>query len=313
VIEARNRLKTRVFLALAVVVSVPVAPAAAQESPDARLRRIEAEVRALQRKVFPGGGGRFFEAEIVPPQGGPVGAAPLPATGPLTDLIARLDGVERALARATAQAEESANRMGKLEARIAALEGAAPPGPLSAEGPARPPMGGPFNPSVRPGGGPLPTGTAGVAGQGAAAERLAAVAAVEKPVSDDTGEDEYLYGYRLWEAKFFPEAQQQLKLAIERFPRHKRTSYSRNLLGRAYLDDGKPGTAAQVFLENYQSDKKGARAPDSLLFLAVAMTRLGETQRACVALAELADAYPAEVAGRLAGQYADARAGVTCR
>jgi TolA-binding protein len=45
-------------------------------------------------------------------------------------------------------------------------------------------------------------------------------------------------------------------------------SYARNLLGRAYLDDGKPREAAPWFLQNYQADKKGARASDSLLYLA---------------------------------------------
>ncbi|MET0179784.1 MAG: hypothetical protein ABW194_04800 [Novosphingobium sp.] len=310
-IEARNRLTMRVFLALALVGGMPAAPVSAQESPDARLRRIEAEVRALQRKVFPGGNGRFFEAEIVPPPGVPVGATPLPATGPLTDLIARLDGVERALARATAQNEENANRMSKFEARLAALEGGAPSGASSANG-AGLPSASIGSGILRPVGGPLPAGSAAIVGPAASTDRLAAVAAVEKPISDDPGEDEYLYGYRLWEAKFFPEAQQQLKLAVERYPRHKRISYSRNLLGRAFLDDGKPGTAAQVFLENYQNDKKGARASDSLLFLAVAMTRLRETQRACVALTELADAYPAEVAGRLAAPYAAAKSAVQC-
>ena len=116
----------------------------------------------------------------------------------------------------------------------------------------------------------------------------------------------------MWEAKFFPEAAQQLKTAVDKHPRHKRISFSRNLLGRAYLDDGKPGTAAQVFFQNYQADKRGERAPDSLLYLAVAMTRLKETQKACMALAEFAEAYPGEAAGRLAGQYDAARNAVKC-
>jgi hypothetical protein len=38
-------------------------------------------------------------------------------------------------------------------------------------------------------------------------------------------------------------------------------SYARNLLGRAYLDDDKPREAAPWFLQNYQADKKGDRAP----------------------------------------------------
>jgi TolA-binding protein len=144
------------------------------------------------------------------------------------------------------------------------------------------------------------------------ADRVAAVMAIEKPVSDDKGEDEYTYGYRLWEAKFFPEAQQQLLRLVQQFPKHARISYARNLLGRSYLDDGKPGTAAQYFLQNYQADRKGDRAADSLLYLGVAMSRLKEEKRACVAFAEFKQTYPADMIGRLKNQYEAAIKPVTC-
>jgi TolA-binding protein len=132
------------------------------------------------------------------------------------------------------------------------------------------------------------------------------------PQTGDVGEDEYLYGYELWNAKFYPEAQQQLQKFIDGHPKHKRLSYARNLLGRAFLDDGKPGTAAQWFVQNYQADKTGERAPDSLLYLAVAMTRLKETKRACVALTELKGNFPDAVAGRLKGDYARTRTTSGC-
>ena len=144
------------------------------------------------------------------------------------------------------------------------------------------------------------------------AERVAAVKAIEKPATTDAGEDDYLYGYRLWEAKFYPEAQQQLKLTIERHPRHARISYARNLLGRAYLDDGKPGAAAQEFYTNYTQMPRGDRAPDSLYYLGVSMTRRKETDKACAAFAELAEAYPDVAKGRLATQLARGKADAKC-
>ena len=82
--------------------------------------------------------------------------------------------------------------------------------------------------------------------------------------------------------------------------------------GRAYLDGGKPGEAAPWFLRNYQADKQGRRAPDSLLFLAEAMIAMNDTDRACIALAEFGETYPAVAAGRLSDQYEANRKRVSC-
>jgi TolA-binding protein len=160
--------------------------------------------------------------------------------------------------------------------------------------------------------GPATSTAAPAANAGPSPERLARVQAIAKPDTGDAGEDEYTYGFRLWEAGLFPEAQQQLQLFVERYPSHRMISYGRNLLGRAYLDDGQPRLAAPHFLENYQSDPGGARAPDSLLFLANAMIALEDTTRACRALAEFSEKYPALATGRLRDQYDKDRRSVSC-
>ena len=133
-----------------------------------------------------------------------------------------------------------------------------------------------------------------------------------KPQTDDAADDEYTYGFRLWEAGFYPEAQQQLTLFVEQNPDHWRATYGRNLLGRAYLDDDKPRDAAPWFLRNYQADKNAARAGDSLLYLAETMIAIDDTKRACIALAEFGETYPALAAGRLQTQYDANRAKVSC-
>jgi TolA-binding protein len=89
-------------------------------------------------------------------------------------------------------------------------------------------------------------------------------------------------------------------------------SYGRNLLGRAYLDNGQAREAATHFFENYQGDKNGARAGDSLLFLAEAMIAINDTNRACIALAEFSETYPALATGRLKEQYDRSRSKVRC-
>ena len=133
-----------------------------------------------------------------------------------------------------------------------------------------------------------------------------------KPQTGNVGLDEYSYGFRLYTAKLYPEAAQLLKLYIDNYPRDSQISYARNLLGRAYLDDGKPRDAAPWFLMNYKSDPHGARAGDSLLNLAAAMRQLGDDSRACVALNEFATNYAAEAQGRLRQDYAKTRGGLAC-
>lgn len=315
-----------VALAAASVATLP-APAFAQDTTaEARLRKIEAEVRALQRKVFPGGDARFFEPQIGAP-GDPAPAAPTtgasaPSTTAVTDILVRLDALEAQLQRLTARSEEQANALSLLEGRIAALEadGTAPTGELpplptaaSAQSNLAAMSGGtapaPSTPAPTPAA-PATTPPPPVAAPSAA--RLAAVQAIAKPQTADAGDDEYSYGFRLWNAGFYPEARQQLTKFVEQYPNHPRISFGRNLLGRAFLDDNMPDEAGKWFLKNYLTDKAGDRAPDSLLYLAKAQIALKETRKACIALAEFAQNYPLVAAGRLADEYKANLSQVTC-
>jgi len=300
--------------AFAVPMLTPVAAQAqaAPETTEARLRRIEGELRALQRKVFPDGAGKTFAPQITPDE--TTGPTPPPATAgsnaALGDLLARMDAVESQMKALTATSEENQNRLSKLETRIGAVEtaqAAAAATPAPAPTPAADT---PQPPPAKPGKGAKPADAAPSAPE--AADHAAAVAAIERPSTDDKGDDAYTYGYRLWEAKFFPEAEAVLNDFVKQYPKHKRISYARNLLGRAYLDDNKPGAAAQWFLQNYEADKAGDRAADSLLYLGVAMTRLKETKRACLVLDEFRQTYPTEADGRLKGQYDAVSKTVTC-
>jgi TolA-binding protein len=300
---------------MATTLAVPVAHAQDGTVEEIRLRKLEAEVRALQRQVFPGGETQF-QGQPTPPPGTTAPGAALPgspATTPVTDLLSRMDAIEAQNARLTAQVEELSNRMRKLEAQQAAATAAAvTAAPAPGDSAALPPQVGdtPIPAQPRPSrpvvAAPPPKPVAPTAA------RVAAVKAIIKPQTDDSGEDEYTYGFKLWEAKFYPEAEQQLRMFLDKYPRHKRVSYARNLLGRAYLDDDKPREAANWFLQNYQSNNKGDRAADSLLYLAQTMVALKDTNRACIALGEFADTYKTEATGRLRGQYDDVRKSAAC-
>ena len=258
--------RTALLLATAFISGIAHPAAAQDNSADARVRRLEAEVRALQRKVFPNGAGQTFQPEITAPPAG-ASTAP-PTTTAVTDLLTRMTAVEAQMASLTAQFEQNSNRIAQLEARSNAAPAAgsgsgavagppdtSPATTASSSGNTAPPV---TPPSVTP-----PPGASAPSDS-----RVEAVRAIQKPQTADAGDDEYSYGYRLFDAKFYPEAEQQLRLYLQKYPKHARVSYARNLLGRAYLTDGDAREAAKWFLQNYQADKAGARAPDSLLYLA---------------------------------------------
>lgn len=329
-----RKVKAAAMTALFIVLAGQAMPVLSQDTlAETRVRKMEAEIRALQRQVFPGSDGKVFSPEITQQGGAATPASGQPATTPVTDILVRLDTLEGQIARLTAQSEQNANKISQIEAQLASAAPAAAavatpttaaaatpaPAPLlpAAAAPPAPaaPAAAPKPAVAAPTAAPAPAkpATRSVAAAAApSAQRVAAVRAIVKPQTEDPGDDEYSYGFRLWEAKFYPEAQQQLKLMVEKYPRHPRISFARNLLGRAYLDDNKPRDAAQWFLQNYNANKAGERASDSLLFLAEAMRRLNDTSRACIALAEFGDTYARDAAGRLKSQYDRTRSSLTC-
>lgn len=271
---------------------------------DGRVGKLEKEMRAVQRQVFPNGAGKFIEPDIQSPN------APKSTTSSSTataDLLARVDALETQLATLTGQVEQHGNSMRGMEGRLKSLEAqlkaqaAAPPPALPAAAAASTPVATKPKPGITP---PAAKPTAA---------RTAAVAAIERPATGDAFEDGYNYGYRLWEAKFYPEAQVTLEETITKYPKHKRASFARNLLGRAWLDDKKPATAVKVFYDNYKTDPRGERAPESLFFLGDALTDLGKTAEACEAFGELAKAYPDAASGRLAGRIASGKTRAKCK
>lgn len=288
---------------------------------ETRLRKIEAEIRALQRNVFPGGDGRFFEPQISPGEGpSQAVTSTRPSTTAVTDILARLDAMEAQLQRLTALSEENSNAISQFESRLAVLERSPASGAnagLAESEEARDVPSTENNLDAMTGG----ASSASNAQQtqappepaGPSAARLAAVQQITKPQTDDPADDEYSYGFRLWNAGFYPEARQQLASFVEQYSDHWRITWGRNLLGRAFLDDGMPEEAARWFLRNYQADRTAQRAPDSLLYLAESMIAMEDTNRACIALAEFGETYPAVASGRLLDDYENNRRKVTCK
>jgi len=276
-------------------------PASAQDgNVEKRVSKLEKEMSAVQRKVFARPDGTYFEPELSPQQGS-IGAPP--SSAPLTDVIARLDALESQLASVTGQVEGLTNRQRVMADEFAAYKAAtdqriaalAPPVAAATPTPAS------SSPSAT-------TNKADVD-----PDRVALVRAIEVPDSGDKGEDAYIYGYRLWDAKLYPEAQIQLKKAVATYPKHRRVSYAQNLLGRAYLDHGENGLAAKAFMANYQERPDSARAPDSLMYLGIALSRLKQKDGACRAFKELEDVYGTTISPSLKAEATRAKADAGCK
>ncbi len=233
-----------------------------------------------------------------------------PASTPVADLTARVNALESQLASITGQVEENSFKLKQLEEAFnrykaeqesRAAPAVVPPavGPSASAAPASTAA------SARPGA-PRP------AANGASEERKTAVAAIERPSTGNEADDAYTYGFRLWDAKFYPEAQAQLKATVDKYGASPVASKAANLLGRAYLDDGKPALASVAFYENYQKRPKGDRAADSLAYLGEALIQLKKPADACKVYAELEQVYGASLSNGLRGMMDKGRTRAKC-
>ena len=108
------------------------------------------------------------------------------------------------------------------------------------------------------------------------------------------------------------EAQAQLKATVDKYGDSSVGSRAQNLLGRAYLDDGKPALASVAFYENYQKRPRGERAPDSLAYLGEALIQLKKPADACKVYQELDQVYGGSLSSSLRGMMDKGRAQAKC-
>ncbi len=290
-----------IFIAL---LGTAASPALAQSSVDGRVGKLESEMRAVQRKVFPGGAGTYLEPQITPGTA-PVGPAPgTPANSALIDLSSRVNSLESQMATLTGQIEQSQYRLRQLEDAFAAYRKANDARPTESA-PAPITTGSLEN-------GPAPRPTAAIAPP-READRPMTSGGVERPDTGDASEDAYIYGYRLWAAKRYPAAEAQLKKVVADYPKERRASFAQNLLGRSYLDDGKPSLASIAFYDNYKKNPDGERAPDSLYFLGQSLMKLNKPADACKVYGELTDVYGTKIDATMRANVEKGRLSAKCK
>jgi TolA-binding protein len=299
---------------------------------DRRLNRLEGEMRAVQRKVFPGGAS-MVAPEIVPPAASAADGSGAGASNPLVDMTRRVGEMEQQLRTLTAMKRTRGDveyRLTQLEGgETAGAEGAAAVGALgaaaiapetpagsativtpaaaSAPPPPPPPPAPPAatQPGARPGAMVPAVGTAPVA--------AAAVAPAPEPeieqgpavAKGDSAADDWKAGYIYALNKDWPLTEAHMRSFTANWPDSFRMAQAYYWLGRSYAEREQHAQAADAYLKVYNDYPKAGRAPDALIGLAGALLGIENPTQACRVLGELQSVYPDKMG---ATRSADAKA-----
>jgi tol-pal system protein YbgF len=239
--------------------------------------------------------------------GGAAVVARTPVTGGADS--ARIDGLEtqvRALSAQVQQLSDQVRSMGGVPRR--SDTGVSLPQTATAAPP--PPAASTFgSTSVSSGGGdaiggliegsplpPVPSASGEVAtpdgGPGAGVAPGVTTAAL--PPSSDGASPKQLYetayGYML--QRDYGAAETSFDDFLKRFPNDSLAGNAQYWLGESYFVRGQYKAAAGAFLKGYQTYAQSAKAPDSLLKLAMSLDRLGQKDAACSSYSELGTKFP---------------------
>ncbi len=121
-----------------------------------------------------------------------------------------------------------------------------------------------------------------------------AVAAVNLPPASDGSDPKQLYetayGYLL--QRDYGAAEVAFDDFLKRFPSDSLSGNAQYWLGESHFVRGQYKAAAGAFLKGYQTYAQSAKAPDSLLKLAMSLDRLGQKDAACSSYSELNSKFP---------------------
>jgi tol-pal system protein YbgF len=301
-------------LVASLALAAPQAPASAQaamsaadiQRTDRRISRLESEMRAVQRKVFPGGAGALAPEITEAPAQAPTG---LPASNPVTDLAERLGALEQQLQSLTGQVEanefkvrqmeEQLKRLqGDIEFRLNRLEGG--PAPEAGITPATPsgsvsivppPA---TTPAARPGQTVPPVGTAALPAtppvQPPAAPPPAAIV-----TKGATAIVDWQAAYAHVLNKRWDQTEAHMTAFLANWPASTRIPQAQYWLGRSHAERNQHAQAADAYLKVYNNHPRSERAPDALIGLSGALIGIRNPQQACRVLSELNSVYGASL------------------
>lgn len=270
-------------LVIAVALSLIALPALAQDKAQT-LADIKAELGQLSAQFD------SLKSELIT-----TGAATSGAAG--GDALQRLDAIEAALARLTAQTEaveqkvnrvttEGSNRLGDLEFRVCELEEGCDVTKIG-----QTPLGGETAAPVAAAPAPAPAETGG------------AELAVNEKADFDRAKGVLGQGD-------FRAAADQFATFAQSYPGSPLMAEAQVLRGDALTNLGETSKAARAYLDAFSGQPDGPQAAGALLKLGRSLGALGQTPEACMTLAEVGNRFPGSSE---AGEAATAAQGFGCQ
>lgn len=170
----------------------------------------------------------------------------------------------------------------EADALLAQLTGDTPAAPASQ----------PAAPAAAPSAAPAPAGVDTATSQPASAPSTQTAS-----LPQGTPREQYMHAFGLLRQGKYDMAASSLRQFLEAHGDDKLASNARYWLGETYYVRGSFVEAAETFLEGYQADPQGPKAPDALLKLGMSLSSLDKKNEACAAFQKLRQDYPDAPAG----------------
>ncbi len=129
------------------------------------------------------------------------------------------------------------------------------------------------------------------------------------PVGD--AQVEYDAAFGLLRRGSFEAGGQDFKAFLQHHPKHKLAGNARYWIGETLYARQRYQEAATTFLEAWQGDVRGPKAPDNLLKLSLSLSKLGKNKEACISLKKLLNDY-SDAPPRITGVASRERQSMNC-
>jgi tol-pal system protein YbgF len=120
----------------------------------------------------------------------------------------------------------------------------------------------------------------------------AADAPSQAAVASATPREQYSTGFDLMQKGRNAEARIAFESFLKRHPDNALAPNARYWLGETYYAEGDYTDAATTFLDGYEKNKTGPKAPETLLKLGLSLSKLDKKREACATFQELDRAFP---------------------